>query len=101
MIFTPNNNNQNPSVSNSYLQTPTTTFSSLTSMASTTIVSALNLAATRAVCAEFSKRIVDRFETREEIKFNLDSYKSAVEACLEELGSKPITKAKKIKTAGQ
>ena len=54
----------------------------------------LILSATRAVCAEFSKRIVDRFETREEIKFNLDSYKSAVEACLEELGSKPITKAK-------
>ena len=69
-------------------------------MASTTIVSALNLAATRAVCAEFSKRIVDRFETREESKFNLETYKSAVEECLEELGSKPITKAKKIKTAG-
>ena len=100
MIFTPNNNNQNPSVSNSYLQTPTTSFSSLTSMASTTIVSALNLAATRAVCAEFSKRIVERFETREESKFNLESYKSAVEVCLEELGSKPITKAKKVKIAG-
>ena len=74
--------------------------SSPISMASTTIVSALNLAATRAVCAEFSKRIIDRFETREESKFNLETYKTAVEACLEELGSKPITKAKKIKTAG-
>ena len=101
MIFTPQQQQPKPK---RFKLLPTNTYypvlSSLTSMASTTIVSALNLAATRAVCAEFSKRIVERFETREESKFNLESYKSAVEVCLEELGSKPITKAKKVKIAG-